>query len=167
MPTSLSLVFAPKTCLFTREFLAICDHPEAIEDGLYFTREFLQKPMGKDPENNPVYTYWLLGTDVDEQLGQGEEAGVQLAGWRKIQELVNALFTSDRVLEELSGASFVLSVNESINDPETSGPMDSEARDEDLTARSFNRVAEFFFSMAYRVIEQAVDATESTEDGES
>jgi hypothetical protein len=139
-----------------REFLALVDRPEAIEDGLYFTSDFLQKPIGRAPENNPTYIYWLIGTDVETQLGTGEEAAAQLQGWENVQLAVHTVFQKQQTLDELATSAYVLSVNESINDP---GMMTASPEDKavDLVARSFNRVAELYFALAYRTIEALLD----------
>jgi hypothetical protein len=156
MSSSTSILIAKPACLFMREFLALVDRPEAIEDGLYFTSDFLQKPIGRAQENNPTYIYWLIGTDVETQLGMGEEAAAQLQGWENVQLAVHTVFQKQQTLDELATSAYVLSVNESINDP---GMMTASPEDKavDLVARSFNRVAELYFALAYRTIEALLD----------
>lgn len=157
MTASTSMLIARPACLFMREFLPLVDRPEALEDGLYFTADFLQKRLGRAEENNPAYIYWLLGRDVAEELGKGEEAARQLQGWENVQLAVHAVFQKEATLDELATSAYVLSVNESINDDSmsTASPED---RATDLVARSFNRVAELYFGLAYRTIEALLDA---------
>ena len=168
MSSSTSIIIAKPASLFMREFLALVDRPEAIEDGLFFTSEFLQKPLGRASENNPTYIYWLIGTDVDAQLGQGEEAAAQLQGWENVQLAVHLVFQKEATLDELATSAYVISVNESINDPSmmTASPEDKAV---DLVARSFNRVAELYFGLAYRTIEALLDSdqTPASDGGES
>jgi hypothetical protein len=157
MSTSTSMIVAKPDCLFMREFMALLDRPEALEDGLYFTAEFLKKRLGRAEENNPAYIYWLIGRDIEDELGKGEEAARQLQGWENIQLAVHAVFQKESVLDELATSAYVLSVNEAINDDSmiTASPED---RATDLVARSFNRVAELYFGLAYRTIEALLDS---------
>jgi len=154
--SSTSIIIARPDCLFMTEFMAIVDRPEALADGLYFSSEFLKQPLGRAPENDPNYIYWLIGSDVAQELGKGEESAAQTQGWENVQMAVHLVFQKEQTLDELATAAYVLSVNEAINDPcmMTAAPED---RATDLVARSFNRVAELYFALAYRTIEALLD----------